>query len=136
MKNAYITYLKLVALSVVAALVLFALGYYPTVRLAGEGAIPSMAVGIAISLLASCVGSVPVALGTTTDASKSPQSILMATMLRFLVALALAAPALLSGFFIKGVLGIWIGFAYLVMLAIDTVYSVHLVDRNRGDFPC
>ena len=118
--------------SLAAAAGVVLLGYYPTLRIAGPSALGAMVAGVAISLVAGCLGSIPIALAGQRDATKTPQAILAATVLRFLAVLALAASVLLSGWFDRAVLAFWVGLSYLVMLVIDTMYAIHVVARTRG----
>ena len=55
------SYVRFVALAAVSAVVIIALGYLPTVRLAGRDAVWAMVAGCGASWLASCVGAIPVA---------------------------------------------------------------------------
>ena len=126
------TYGRLIMTSLAAAGGVVLLGYYPTLRIAGPSALGAMVAGVAISLVAGCLGSIPIALAGQRDATKTPQAILLATVLRFLAVLALAASVLLSGWFDHAVLGFWVGLSYLVMLVVDTMYAIHLVARIRG----
>jgi hypothetical protein len=127
------TYARLLAASVATAAGLVLLGYFPTLRLAGAGAIGAMVAGIGISLVAGCVGAVPIGLAGRGDSRKLPQAILFATVLRFLVCLALAASALLSGLFepLK-VLGLWVALSYLAMLVVDTMFAAYVVGKARN----
>ena len=52
--------MRLVAVGILTAVLVALLGYWPTVRMAGPGAVGAMLVGIAASLLAGLVGAVPV----------------------------------------------------------------------------
>ena len=55
------SYVRFVALATASAVVIIALGYLPTVRLAGRDAVVAMVAGCGASWLASCVGAIPVA---------------------------------------------------------------------------
>ncbi len=108
------------------------IGYFPTVRLSGPEAVGAMVVGIAISLVSGCLGAVPICLAGADDPVRTPPAILMATAIRFVAVLALAAPLLLTGWFPRTVLGVWVGISYLAMLAVDSVYAVRVVRRMKG----
>lgn len=125
-------YLRLAAAGLLTALLLAALGYFPTVRLAGGGAAAGMVAGIAVSLTAGLIGAVPVGLAAIRSPEKTPQAVLLSTTLRFLVVLALAASLILSGWFDRAVVGVWVGISYIAMLAVDTIFAVRLVGAVRG----
>jgi hypothetical protein len=128
-------YLFLAAAGVATALALALLGYFPTVRLAGSQALTGMLVGIGVSLLAGLLGAVPVGLTAVRAPQKVPQAVLLSTALRLVVVLALAASAILSGWFDRIVVGVWAGVSYLAVLAVDTVFAVHIVGAVRGNKP-
>ena len=122
------TFARLVAVSIGVALMLAAVGYLPTVRIAGRGAVPEMLAGIGISLFAGIVGAVPVARSAAAgDPKQIPIAVLLATAIRFIVVLALTVAAVFSGWFDRAPLVLWVGIAYLVMLLVDTVYAVRIV---------
>lgn len=118
--GSYLRFLALVvALTAIAAL----LGFLPTKRLGGPEALPAMAAGCLIGLVASALGAVPIAL-----AQGSPraglQGIVAAMAVRFAVAVALGLAAVLSGEFERGPLLIWIAIAYAIQLVADTRYAL------------
>ena len=133
MKSFSQIYLKLIGISAAVAVALIALGYYPTVRIADETAIAAMIIGVSISFVASCIGSIPIGLAGQGDPTKIPQSIMLATALRFLVVLAFAASVLLAGWFNQVALALWIGLSYMAMLVVDTVFAVRVVGRTQGN---
>ncbi len=129
------TYIRLIMASLGAALLILAIGYYPTLRCAGPAGIRSMLAGIAVSLVAGCVGAIPIGLAGDADPAKRAQSILGATAIRFVMALALTLIVIFAGWTQRGVFVVWVGIAYLTMLAIDTFYAVHVVGRQREKQP-
>ena len=118
-------YLRFLAWATVVAALAALLGWVPTRRLAGEGALLSMLAGCALALLASAAGGIPVARSrrSATPAAKL-QAMLASMGLRFAVLLALGALAGSSGWFDGGPLLIWIAIGYLALLAVDTWYAV------------
>ena len=128
-------YLCLAAAGVATALALALLGYFPTARLAGSEALAGMFVGIGVSLVAGLLGAVPVGLTAVRTPEKTPQAVLLSTALRLVVVLALTASVILSGWFDRIVVGVWVGISYLAMLVVDTVFAVHVVGAGRGDKP-
>jgi len=125
-------YLRLGAGSLVAALGLAALGYVPTVRLAGPEAAGAMVAGIAASLAAGLVGAVPLARAAGSTAERLPLAVMTATALRFLVVAALAASVILSGWFDRVVVAVWIGVSYMAMLFVDALIALSIVHAVRG----
>lgn len=126
--------IRLVGVSLAAAAGLALLGYVPTVRLAGREAVGEMLSGIGISLLAGIMGAIPVARSISShDPQQVPIGILASTAVRFIVVLALAAPAALSGWFDRGPMLLWVGISYLVMLAVDSIYAVRLIKAGQHE---
>ena len=120
---------RFVRFAMVAAgvtIVIAALGYVPTRRLGGPDALPGMAAGCAISLIASLIGAIPLALRTPGDDTSGPLAALTATGVRFLVVLMLALSAALSGWFDRPALLIWVAISYLLLLVADTTYAVRM----------
>ncbi len=116
-----------VALAVVT--LIGAIGYWPTLRLGGRGAVPAMAVGCAISWIASCVGAVPLAWATARRSAQQANAILVSTGVRFLTVLALVVPAVFSGWLDRTPLVIWVAISYLLLLVVDTMFAIRLTNR-------
>lgn len=123
------SYVRFAATAVATAALLAALGYVPTVRLIGDGAVAAIIGGCGISLAASCLGAIPLAAAASGPAAKSAQGILMSTGVRFLVVLVLVVPAVLSGWFHRNALVTWVAFSYMTMLLVDTTFAVRLMKR-------
>lgn len=120
-------YLRFLAWAVAVAALVAALGYVPTRRLAGEGAVPSMLAGCALGLLASAAGGIPVARSRRLPApapAQRLQAMMLSMGLRFGVLAVLGASAALSGWFERGPLLLWVAISYLALLAVDTRYAV------------
>ena len=110
------------------------LGYAPTRRLGGEGALPAMIAGCAIGFVASAVGALPAALsrrsGRAAPLPGAPLSgaplpgILGAMVLRLATVLVLGLSAGLSGWFASRPLLLWIALGYVAQLALDTRYAI------------
>lgn len=120
-------YLRFLVYTVAVGVVLVLLGYAPTRRLGGEGALPAMVAGCVIGILASAVGALPVALARR-SARRAPlqgalQGMLGAMALRFATVLTLGLSAGLSGWFEIRPLLIWIALGYVAQLALDTRYA-------------
>lgn len=130
MKSFGRAYLCMMLASLATAAVVAILGYFPTLRLGGSDAIGAMFAGIAISLIASCIGSAVIGLGGRKDPTKAPQAVLLASTIRFVVTLALTASVVLSDWFEPLAIGLWVGIAYLAMLLVDTIYAVRLLGAD------
>jgi len=126
---------RLVCASLGVAVGLGVIGFLPTVNIAGAAALTSMAAGIGISLLVSCIGALPVSFSAGGDPMRMPTVVMGATALRFVPALGLTAAAALSGLFNRNVLVMWVALSYLALLAVDTVYAVRLVGPKRRAQP-
>ncbi|MFQ5495286.1 MAG: hypothetical protein ACE5EX_07870 [Phycisphaerae bacterium] len=125
-------YLRLIGGALAVALLLCGIGYFPTVRLAGPGAVRSLAVGCGVSWLASCVGAIPVARMLTGQSDQPATAILASTGLRFVAVLAGVVPLTLSGWFQRNVFVLWVGISYLVLLLVDTILAVNLSRRDSS----
>jgi uncharacterized membrane protein len=120
-------YLRFLVCAVTVGAVLVLLGYAPTRRLGGEGALPAMVAGCVIGILASAVGALPVALARR-SARRAPlqgplEGMLGAMALRFATVLTLGLSAGLSGWFETRPLLIWIALGYVAQLALDARYA-------------
>ncbi len=109
-----------VAIGVAAAL----LGYAPTRRMGGDGALPAMIAGIGIGVIASAVGAVPILLARRSGGAPSPVQGLLATGIRLAVLVVLGVSAGLSGMFETRPLIVWIALGYAAQLALDVRYAV------------
>lgn len=118
-------YLRFSGWALAAATGAALLGYLPTLRLGGEGALPAMIAGCAVGFLASLAGGVPVALARRSPQPAGRSQAAMASMaVRFGVVLALGLAATLSGLFERGPLLVWIAVSYMALLVVDTWYAV------------
>lgn len=117
-------YLRFLVWAAVATIAVALLGYLPTQRLGGEGAIPAMVAGCVVGLLASLAGGVPVALGRGAGSGAVHQTMMLAMAVRFVAALALGLAAALSGAFVVRPLLVWIAIVYVALLVVDTWYAV------------
>lgn len=118
--------LKLVALAALVVAATVAVGYMPTKRLGGAGAVTAMLAGCVISLIASVTGFIPIVVASRGPSEKMPQAVLLSTLLRFLAVVILALSAALSGWFERAPLLVWVAISYVLLLAADTVYAVRL----------
>lgn len=100
-------------------------GYLPTRRWGGEGALLALSAGCAIALLAAAAGGVPIALSRRLAAPAARANALLGAMaVRFGVAVVLAGAAALSGLFANLPLLLWVALGYVVLLVVETWYAV------------
>jgi hypothetical protein len=119
-------YLRFLAWAVGVTVVAALLGWLPTRRLGGEEAIPAMLAGCAVSLLASALGGVPIALarGAGSTQQGRMQSLLMAMGVRFAAVVVLGLAAVLSGLFRTVPFLLWVAIGYAVQLVVETRYAL------------
>jgi hypothetical protein len=113
-------------LSLAVAIVfgLCAIGWLPTQRLAGAGAIAAMVVGCGISLVSAALAGwlLIVASGDTPEARMQRGFLAMVVRLAVVVVLGLAAA--LSGEIARQPLLFWIGTAYVALLPLEVKLAI------------
>lgn len=124
-------YLRFLAWTVAVAALIALLGYLPTKRWGGEGAVRAMLAGCGVAVVASGLGGLPVLLfagtaGGTTGA-------LAGMALRFGAALVLTLAAALSGEFERGPLLVWVGLSYMVLLIVDTRFALGSLGSHKQE---
>jgi hypothetical protein len=117
-------YLRFLAWAVAVAVVVALLGWLPTRRLGGDGAVRAMLAGCAVSVVASAVGGVPIALARGKAPAARMQALLMAMGVRFGAVVVLGLAAVLSGLFDRAPLLIWVAVSYAAQLVVDTRYAL------------
>ena len=121
-------YVRFLALAGAVVLLLLGVGYVPTRRLAGDEAIPAMAVGCAVSLAAAAMaGWLILATAAATPVARM-QRALLAMMVRLAIVVVLGAAAVFSGTFPRMPLLFWLSTAYVVLLPLE----VNLAIRERS----
>lgn len=124
-------YLPFVAQVLAVTALLVGVGYVPTQRLEGDEGTRAMLAGCGISCLASMLGAIPVALGRASQVSAALNLATASMALRFLLVMILGVAAVLSGWFAKTPLLIWMGLSYMVLLIVDTRYVLTTI-RDQG----
>ncbi len=114
--GAYLSFLGLTAGIVVG---LMALGTFPTRQLAGDGALPAMAAGCLVSLVAALIGTVPVMLARGQAATNTVPSVLMSMVMRLGAVILLGVAAAWSGRFEIAPLLIWLMISHTALLVAD-----------------
>jgi hypothetical protein len=122
-------YAAFVGIGLGTALVVAALGYFPTMRLTGGGAAVALVVGCGVSWIASCVGAVPTAAALSSRPTQAATAVLASTVARFITAIVLVVPLVLSGWFDRKVLVVFVAVSYLMMLLVDTLLAVRIIRR-------
>jgi cyanate permease len=117
-------YARFLAWAVAIAIALVLLGYAPTRRLGGEGALPAMIAGCLIGVIASAVGALPVLLSRRAGSAGSPLQGLYSMALRSVAMVVLGLSVGLSGWFPIRPLLLWIALGYVAQLALDVRYAV------------
>ncbi len=129
-RKQYLGYLKALAGILV---VLLALGYLPTTRLAGEEGIVAMVAGCGVSLASSVAGTVPFLLSRNWTPVESMPVLMGSIALRLVVAIALAAVAALTFELAIKPLLLWVAISHGGLLVADTSYAraqVRLAERR------
>lgn len=117
-------YARFLGLSALVALAVLAAGFLPTRRLAGETAIPAMAVGCAISFLAAALtGALLVAVDAPTPTARMRRAFFAMT-LRIVVVALLAMAAVLSGELATRPLLFWLAVSYVALLPLEVRLAV------------
>ena len=119
-------YLRFLAWAAGVAVGLALVGWIPTQRLGGDGAVRAMLAGCAVSLAASAVGGVPIAFARRPGSAPAArtQALLMAMGLRFGLVAILGLAAVLSGLFDRAPLLLWVAVSYAAQLMVDTRYAL------------
>lgn len=116
-------YLRFLAWVIAVTAALALVGWVPTRRLGGEEAVPAMLAGCAVGILASALGGVPIALVRGGPAART-QALLLSMAIRLGAVVIFAVAAVLSGWFPRAPLLLWIAIGYMVQLVVDTRYAL------------
>jgi len=122
-------YAVFVSVGLATVLSVAAIGYYSTERHTGGGGTAAMLVGCGVSWIAGCIGALPTAAALSSRPKQAGTAILASTMVRFITALVLVVPLVLSGWFDKTVLVLFVAVSYLMMLLVDTLLAVRMIRR-------
>ena len=117
-------YARFLGLAVVIVLGLSAIGWLPTRRLAGDGAVAAMLAGCAISLLsAALAGWLLIVVPAETPEARMQRGFL-AMVIRLAVVVVLGMAAALSGELARQPLLFWIGTAYVALLPLEVRLAI------------
>jgi hypothetical protein len=120
-------YAVFAALAAAVTLVAAAIGYVPTLRLAGEAGIVALMLGCGISYLGSVVGALPIALAKPGPAQTTVQMVFLSMALRLMLVLGVSLAVALSEVVDKAPLLIWVAIGYVTLLVADTWYATRAV---------
>ena len=116
--------MRFLALAFVVVAVLCAIGIVPTQRLGGNGAVPAMLAGCAISLLSAVLAGLLLVTSAAPTPEARMQRSFLAMVVRLVVVVALGAAAVLSGMFATQPLIFWIGTAYVALLPLEVRLAI------------
>jgi hypothetical protein len=122
-------FFRLVLCSVGTVIAALALGAWPTYALAGTAGIAGLLWGLGLALLSALIGLVPPLLVLRAAPPKRLRGMLMGTLLRFVVMLALLLGSLLTGVAHRVALAVWATIGYILLLAVDTAGVVWFTKR-------
>lgn len=117
-------YARFLSLAVAIVLGLCVIGWLPTRRLAGDGAIMAMLAGCGISLLAaSLAGGLLIVVPAETPEARMQRGFL-AMVVRLAAVVVLGLAAALSGELARQPLLFWIGTAYVALLPLEVKLAI------------
>lgn len=117
-------YVRFLGLAVLVEIALIAIGWLPTRRLAGDGAVPAMLAGCAIGLVAAgLAGGVIVATAPATPNARM-QTAFLAMVVRLIVAAMLGIAAALSGEVERMPLLFWLAVSYVALLPLEVKLAI------------
>jgi hypothetical protein len=123
----FATFARCALVAGVTAVVLAGLGYLPTVRLAGDGALPAMLIGIGAALVGAWAGSLMPVLFISRDPRVFFNGILLNLGVRFFGTIALALLLRAMGVGPVKPFLLWVGIGQVVLLASDMIMLLRLV---------
>jgi len=117
-------YARFLGLAVLIVAALCAVGFLPTRRLAGAGAVTAMVAGCAISLVAAAMAGVLLTLVAVDTPEARLRRSFLAMTVRLAVAVVLGLAAALSGELARQPLLFWIGAAYVALLPLEVKLAI------------
>ena len=106
------------------SLVMCAVGWVPTSRLAGQGGILAMVLGCGIGLTAAAAAGAFLATMAAETPEARMQRAFLAMFVRLVVALLLGTAAVLSGEVARQPLLVWIAVAHVVLLPLEVRLAI------------
>lgn len=124
-------FLQFLLLAGAVVVLLLAVGFVPTRRLAGQAGLSAMLAGCLVSLVASLVGTVPVLLARRRSHVEMVPAALAATATRLGVVVTLAAAVALSGVVASKPLLLWVVISHAGLLIPDTLLSIKVLSKRE-----
>ena len=126
-------FVRIAAIALLSAVGLGAVGYYPTLSLAGRTGVSAMLLGIGIALIGGWLGSLPPFFFLNRSAREFPTGILGGLFVRFVSTLGIALGIWALDVVPRAPLLIWVGIGQVVILAVDTIGTVRLARSVTGE---
>ncbi len=123
--NATLTRFLALALGICVAIL--AAGYLPTLRIGGSEAVPAMFAGVAVALVASLAGAVPIFLARDVPTTAAWGPAMGSMGIRLMVALGLGVACALSGLWPVKALLLWVVIGHGAMMVPDTMLSIKIL---------
>ena len=117
-------YARFLGLAVAIVLGLCAIGWLPTRRLAGDGAVAAMVAGCGISLLSAALAAWLLIIVPAPTPEARMQRGFLAMVVRLAVVVVLGLAAALSGELARQPLLFWIGTAYVALLPLEVKLAI------------
>lgn len=108
-----------------------AIGWVPTQRVAGSDAISGLLAGCGVSLAASVLSAIPAAFQAGRIGRSSLGLMTVGMALRMVLALGGGLALAQSGWFMRGPLLIWLAISYAALLVVDTRFVLKAVGAGK-----
>ena len=115
---------RFLAAETLIAVILCGIGWLPTARLAGRGAVPAMIAGSGISLLSAAMSGWLMTLVDGSTPEGRMRRGMFAMLARLGIVIALTVAAALSGQFQIRPLLFWMAMAYLALLPLEVRFAI------------
>jgi hypothetical protein len=117
-------YLRFLGLAFAIVVVLMAVGLVPTRRLAGEAAMPAMAIGCAISFVSAALAGWLLTVVNAVTPESRMQRAFLAMVVRLAVVVVLGLAAALSGAVDRMPLLFWLAATYMALLPLEVKLAI------------
>lgn len=122
-------YARIAGFSLAVAGLTLAVGYFPTLRVAGPGVFPEMAAGALAALFIALLAAAPLALSLGKTAQQRGLAALQGIAIRFIAALIALVAAVFLENVNRKVLLVWILIPHIALLVADTLVLRWLLQR-------
>ena len=117
-------YLRFLGLALAIVVVLMAVGVMPTRRLAGDAAVPAMAIGCAISFVSAALAGWLLTVMAAVTPELRMQRAFLAMVVRLAVVVVLGLAAALSGAVDRMPLLFWLAATYMALLPLEVKLAI------------